>query len=509
MTDWYTENRQNRQLEELREQMSAASYEASNLRTRLSQVQGSMETRLQRLTTAFDAFVELSDIRFDLIGFADAAEVRRHAGQVLSALASGETPPAAGRDVAKYWLGPATEAVRGLVTDAPDDAALAEALRRDEFRTSTFLCLGLAALGRRNEVQAPWLDTAFGKLADDGTVTRVQRALWTTAARGGFGSEGLTVIVTRLKVPSTAAPQHWAGKVKERASKVLVSGPSFAEIAAHSKARAELSQLRAAVTTITSDPSVLEPDLDLAYAADGQPDPDSTSAVLRLLISEGSEPERGALARVAELRTQITGGTATGVGAIDDPAGAIDKLLTADLANADEPHLTATALRVVSAGVLADAEALAQTASLLSPGQVSKEIEWRQITLLPDGPDRQSLAAAEAAITESVEPLSVRELGGPIATAAGGLVVGIGFGLLLHPFWIVVGLAIIAIAGYNTWKARKKHAAEQADAVQRIGRLRVEVDRTVAELVEYRLGHRDRVTAVDADLADLRTRLQA
>ncbi len=79
MNDWYTENRQNRALDELRDQMAAAASEASTMRFRLSQIQGGMETRLQRLTTAFDAFVELSDIRFDLIGYADAAEARRYA----------------------------------------------------------------------------------------------------------------------------------------------------------------------------------------------------------------------------------------------------------------------------------------------------------------------------------------------------------------------------------------------------------------------------------------------
>lgn len=507
MNDWYTERRQNLQLDELRDQMASASYEASTLRTRLSQVQGSMETRLQRLTTAFDAFAELSDIRFDLIGFADAAEVRRHAGQVLSALASGETPPPAGRDVAKYWLGPATEAVRGLVTDAPDDAALAEALKRDEFRTSIFLCLALAALGRRNEVQAQWLETAFGKLADDGIVTRVQRALWTTAARGGFGVEGLTAIITRLKVPSTAAPQRWAVPVKDRVARVDPVGPNFKEISNQTKARAELSQLRTAVEAVTGDTSVLEPDRELAYVAGDKPDPDSTSAVLRQLISEGSEPERPALARVAELRAQISAGAEGGSGAIDDPAGAIDKLLGSDLRTTDEPHLAVTALRVVASGVLADAEVLAQTASLPSPGQVSREIEWRQVTLQTDGPEPLSLAKAEADITATVQPLTIQDLAGPVAIGAVGVVVAVGLGLV-HPFWIVVGLVILAAGGYRYWQARKKRSEEQGDTVRRIGRLREQAEQSAAELTTYRLGDSKRVAEVGADLEELRKRLQ-
>lgn len=508
MSDWYNERRQNHELEELRDQMAAASSEASTLRSRLSQMQGSMETRLQRLTTAFDAFSELSDIRFDLIGFADAAEVRRHAGQVLSALASGELPPAAGHDVPAYWLRPAVEAVQALIADAPDEEVLAEAMKRDEFRSSIFLCLALAALGRRNEVRAQWLDTAFGKLAADGTVTRVQRALWTTAARGGFGTDGLNAIVALLRVPSTAATQRWSAPVQGRVARVSPTGPDFKEISNQTKARAELSQLRTAVEAITGDTSVLEPDLQLAYVAGDKPDPDSNSAVLRLLISEGSEPERAALARVAELRAQISADAESAGGAIDDPAGPIDKLLATDLGNTEQPHLAVTALRVVSSGLLADAEALAQMASLPSPGQVSREIEWRQITLLTDGADQLSLAKAEAEITATVKPLSVGDLRGPLATAVAGVVVAVGLGLV-HPFWILVGLVTLAFGGYAYWTARKKRDGERADTVSRIGRLREQADQGVAELTAYRRGDGERVAAVAADLEELRKRLQA
>lgn len=70
---------------------------------------------------------------------------------------------------------------------------------------------------------------------------------------------------------------------------------------------------------ISGDTTVLEPDGDLAYAA-GEPDPDSTSALLRTLISEGSDAEREPLARVAGLRAKITGSTDTGHASITDPA---------------------------------------------------------------------------------------------------------------------------------------------------------------------------------------------
>lgn len=508
-SNWATDNAQNRALDELRDQMASVSSEASSLRFRLSQVQGSMETRLSRLTTAFDAFVQLSDIRFDLIGYADAAEVRRRAGQVMSALASGETPPAAGADVPAYWLWPAVEAVRGLAGGGNlDESMLTDAMQRDGRRTSLFLCLALASLGWRNEVRAQWLDTAFGQLAADGTVTRAQRALWTTAARGGFGIEGQNSIIARLKVPSTAATQRWAGHALARADKVKASGPAYPEIAGYSKARADLSRLRTAVEIITGDTSVLEPDRELAYAAGDKPDPDSTSALLRLLISEGSEPEQASLARIAELRRQIVQGDQTDDGAIDDSAGTVDALLQADLGNADEPHLAATALRVVAIGVAADAEVLAQTASMPTPPRVSQEIEWRTVDLLPDGPDRQSLAAAEGAIASSVQPLSAGDVKGPIAAVVAGVVVAVGLGLT-HPFWIVIGIMVVAVAGYSYWKAYKKRAEEQADAAHRISRLRNEAGEAAAQFAAYKADDRDRAAAIAVDLQEIKKRLEA
>ncbi|HEY0619398.1 MAG TPA: hypothetical protein VGD15_17475 [Kribbella sp.] len=508
MTDWYTENRQNKQLESLRDEMARASSETWTLRSQLSQLQGGMESRLSSLAAAFDAFVELSDIRYELIGFADAAEVRRHAGQVLSALASGDEPPAPGRKVAGYWLGPAVEALSGPASDDLAGGPLDEAMALDERRTSTFLCLALAALGRRNQVSSNWLSTAFGALAPDGTVTRVQRALWTAGARGGFGADGLNVVVQRLQVPEAASAERWLAPVEARSDMGAAPAPAFPELVDLVKTRSRLSRLRAAVETITGDTAVLEPDRDLAYGASEEPEPDSTSALLRLLISEGSEPERATLARITELRASITNGNATGGGSIDDPAGTVQKLLESDLRRSDEPHLAATALRVVAAGVMAGAEELARTASLPTPGQVTREIEWQRITLMPDGPEAQSIDWAESAIVGKVEPLSTSDLVGPGTIAAAGTAIAIGLSLL-HPFWIVVGLAAVAAGAYQYLKARKRKAAEHADAAARMGRLREKSAEAAAELAAYIATDADRATSIATDLEELRKRLSA
>lgn len=511
MTDWYTESRQNRQLQELQHEMSQAMYEASSLRSRLSQVQGGLESRLSRLATAFDAFVELSDIRYDLIGFADAAELRRHAGQVLSALASGEEPPPPVREVPGYWLGPALEALRELCTDvslpatdpaAPASSALEVALKRDARRTAVFLCLALASLGRRNQVRVEWLDSAFETLPADGTITRVQRALWTAGARGGFGVDGLNLIVGRLQAQIAGTGKNWLDAVESRANATKATGPDYVQIAAASKAQARLSRIRTAVETISGDTTVLEPDGDLAYAA-GEPDPDSTSALLRTLISEGSDAEREPLARVAGLRAKITGSTDTGHASITDPAGSVEDLLKEDLRKTDEPHLAAAALRVVAGEVLVNAEELAKTANSPSPQQVTTEIDWQQITLSADGPDAQSMATASAKISLSAPALSARNLAGPISFGAAGLLIAVGLGML-HWFWIIVGVAVIAYAVYGFVKARKQSREAQADANARIAALREKCITAAAELAEYQSQSAHRAATISTDLDQLR-----
>jgi hypothetical protein len=502
MSDWYVERRQDRELEELRSEMSLALSEASSLRSKVSQLQGSLDSRLRQLSDAFDAFVELSDIRYELIGFADAAEVRRHAGQVLAALASGQQPPAAGPKVANYWLQPAVATLHSLSSDVTDlpDGPLSEAMALDQARTSAFLCLALAALGRRDLVRTTWLETAFGTPAD-GKATRLQRALWSTGARGGLGADGLTLIVGRLQ--EQVKGLTWLDTVVSRAQLVQLAGPDFTEIATARNARARLGQLKAAVETIAGDTAVREPDRELAY---GEPDPDSASAVLRLLISEGSEPERQPLARVTELRSRIAD-TAAATGAITDPVDTIENLLRADLRRDDEPHLSATALRVVADGVLTDAEELAKTANTLVPTEVVCASGRREVTVLPDGPDPQSLAAAVAKINAEAPPLTVRALGGPIAIAATGLAVAAGLGGLLHPFWIVIGMVILGYAAARFWQARAQAAQAKADAEVQIAGLKEKANETAAALASYKASTRDREASIAADLEAIRRQL--
>src|SRR2546430_12749116 len=109
---------QSRRIQALREDMSAVSQSLAEarsstkrLQSELSKVTGSLELRLNRLSAAFDAFVEISDLRMTL-GLFDAHAKARHRARQLF----GENPlPGEPTDVEGYWLAPALAAVQFTV----------------------------------------------------------------------------------------------------------------------------------------------------------------------------------------------------------------------------------------------------------------------------------------------------------------------------------------------------------------------------------------------------------
>lgn len=512
MSNWWTDQKQNDELAQLRDEMTQTLSETSSLRSRLSEVQGGLQNKVDRLSTAFDAFVELSDLRYELAGFLDAAELRRYASRVLSALASGTPLPVPGNEVPQYWLGPAVEALIALhatapTEDTPLDGPLAEAMALDQRRTSIFLSLALAALGLRQQVRTEWLDVAFGVPAADGTLTRVQRVLWATAARGGFGADGLALVVKRLQSVDPPA-EGWLPKVEKRADPGPASGPGFPEVAEQEHARTRLARIRSAVEAITGDTEALEPDRDLGYAASSEPTPDSTAALLRQLIAEGSEPEQEPMARMAVLRTRITDDWKSTAEKLDDPAGTVEKLLQTDLSRKDEPHLVAAALRVIAPTILPGVEDLAQVAGRPSPAGVIVEDGQHSIEIRPDGPDPLELDKAARSIETSTGPLTPGQLAVPAVLAAAGALIAIGLGLL-NPLWIVLGLVLIGIGVFRYWNLRVGNAADRATAADKAARLRERCATVTDQLATYTKASADRQAAIANDVAELRRHLTA
>lgn len=561
MTDWWRERRQNEQLEDLQSEMSYARQQTSRLQSQLSQLQGGLQERVNRLSTAFDAFVELSDLRYEMAGFLEAAELRRYATRVLTAMASGTQLPPVGEPVAEYWLGPATEA---LVNGGEDEKALAAAMELDERRTSTFLALALAALGERHRVRTEWLDVAFGVLPSDGTVTRVQRVLWATAARGGFGTDGLALVVKRLQSVEPPA-DGWLPKLEKRGEAPRASGTRFEAVAEQESARTRLSRIRTAIESIANNTEAREPSPTLNYlppndasphahdttrdpghtpvtdsaritpravrrdtgrdlkrgsgrgsrgrdggrergSGVGAAAPDSTAGLLRLLISEGSEPERESLARVAVLRAQISGAGESAVERLEDSVGTVEDLLADDLAQTDDPHLAAAVLRVIGPSVLPAIDDLAQIAGRPSPTQIDVTGESHTIAIRPDGPDQLQLNTALSSIKQSAGTVSAGKYAIPAVLVGVGAVLAIGLGFV-NAIWIVAGLILIGIGAFRYWNIRTAAKNDRTAAADRATRLTDRCTTAAAQLADYTKSTESRQTSVTTDLTTIRQHL--
>src|SRR5262245_51216279 len=188
---WYNrtsyDRRQNERLDELSSQLSHQRSEAGRLQARLAQVQGDMQGRLNGLAVAFDAFVELCDLREELRAYQPVADARNRARRVVGRLVATRRgadlpvlppPGAPAPEVEDYWL---PRAVASLVArvqgdGAAADAALAEARDRDAARTDLFLCLAFTLSGRTEA--AVDLLPGLLDLQPDRPVTRAQRELW-------------------------------------------------------------------------------------------------------------------------------------------------------------------------------------------------------------------------------------------------------------------------------------------------------------------------------------------
>ena len=119
------------EIEGLHSQASAARSQAARLSSQLAKVQGSMETRLSALAAAFDAYVELGDVREQLAGDPDTSAVRRNATAAFEVLTRGGIPERLPDSTADYWLADAMNAVIALAAGSPDRVADARAVALD------------------------------------------------------------------------------------------------------------------------------------------------------------------------------------------------------------------------------------------------------------------------------------------------------------------------------------------------------------------------------------------
>ena len=84
-----------------------------------------------------------------------------------------------------------------------------------------------------------------------------------------------------------------------------------------------------------------------------------------------------------------------------------------------------------------------------------------------------------------------------------GLGVAIGLGIV-HPFWIVVGVVIVAVGAHRAWLTRTRITTDQADAAAQIAGLREKTAEAAAELATYKADAPERQKAITTDLEAIR-----
>jgi hypothetical protein len=418
---WWLGNRDvylRERAEELEGALASQAAAARQRETALARQTGSLEQRLNRLTELVDALAELGDLREELDLFIDARQARRGVQDLLVSLgafggadgavvgaANGSVAPP--DDVPEYWL---TAAARGLldVVDGGDEAgsrALVEARRRDDARTTDFVALVLALVGRADadEIVAPsHLVTLLPDTASS-PVTVLQRAIWTAAAGGALGKGGREAVAAWLAhISSNAArtvdetAQMWAGRRSvPRAARPDVRGLPV-------ETRTKLQKL-ADCEAILSRLRVTREAVGSGVAGDWRTG--FQAAVVRL-VDEGSPVERPIVRRMGELRRLTTSAAAAesrrGLVDPDASAGELIDLVDGDLLDEGaDPALTTLAWEAMEPAIIAVARLLAEQVAV-DEHELTVTMRIGAAEVLVDGSPLPATAAdaAEAAALE-------------------------------------------------------------------------------------------------------------
>jgi hypothetical protein len=474
MSDWWYgrtwyDRKQNERLEDLSYQVDHQRSEARRLRAQLSSVQGGLEQRLTRLTKAFDAFVELSDIREELRAFQPAVAARHRTRRVLNRLIGtagsvdglvlpsppSPSPSAAdpSSELPAYWLPSALAGlvaiVRGEEATTEAEAELAIARDCDATRTDLFLCLALL-LTERTDQAAGLLPTLLD-LHQDRPVTRAQRELWLAAADGRFGGRGRAIVVERLGALVAGLPDETRAREVEAWRSVIegiggarVAVPAFpkpaeppSDLVAPIRAARQLAALAAWHREAVAAPvSTDEPTSD-----DDPPDP--LYGLLQELVDEGAPEEQPLLIRAAELRRMVEadgGAPPPAPARWHAPAEPPLSLLQADVRSA-EPGRRAVAARAGAPLLTAVADRLTAAAAQPLPMQTAVRVGRYTISYGLMGPDQAIVAAAKADAVAAPPPLGNRGTRtGWAMVASACVIVAIGFVINLAGLGVVLGL---------------------------------------------------------------------
>ncbi|GAB3710021.1 hypothetical protein [Nocardiopsis nanhaiensis] len=363
----YSQHRRIRDLEErLSDSQSQLSRERTHLRSKLGQIQGTLEERLDRVSATLDAFMELTDIRADLAMFDDAALARHRTLQLLDGAA---LPDLTLKDVPGYWLVPAAHGLHALLNDDVSKARVRfdEAAELDHERARCFTALA-APLTRPEHARTLGASVAadmLPHLPGPGTrLNRVQRALWLLTADGSYGEDAREHLLRSTSRAWSAedvripAANQWIRLSPVEGRRRGTRESSSLRRAQAAQALGDLRERVARLTALGSEDTPFE------VLAHDQASTGFLTETLRLLVEEGTAEEAPLLVQADRLRSVIEDNRAgQAIQAWSDPVETVGTLLQRDLSREDAPaHRRTFALALQRTALLDTADTLVERA---------------------------------------------------------------------------------------------------------------------------------------------------
>lgn len=474
--DWWFRDRDyvlRENLEALEASNAAAASRSARLSSQLSRLQGSLEHRLNALSAAFDAYVELGDVREQLAAYGEAAAIRREAVAAIGALGDGRPATPIDDRGTGYWVAAATNAVIARLSGSPDTAAEA-GLRSQEPDAATFLVAALGALGRGTEVTddvVALLHSADGQLDDH------QLVLWHAVVRGDFGPYVIGTVLAGWHDQLDSRPAtDWLDWASQQGAKV---------------GRDAVDWIEDQAGALSADHDHSDPSAQADPVAEDQlPERGGLRGLVLELINSGFGDEKQLLATARDLRARIEHPNSSMAPADGEAAVAktavVDAVRSAFLALPASPAragIFAAMAPALGAAVEAEAPRLLST----RPAVVPVRIAGMSVDVTPEGPDPTALAAATAAADRWADPAAAKgRLYAFGAAAVLCAVIALVLAVAGIAIWLAVLLLIAAVitgilgvrtllAGRREDERRRQEAAERdrsiTDAVQKASRI--------------------------------------
>ncbi|MBB4938051.1 hypothetical protein FHR32_002356 [Streptosporangium album] len=418
-------------------------------------------------------------------------ELHRYAEALLASLAADTAPsmtPPDLSDVTDYWLAPAVEALELIMRGEDALGPLGRAAQLDEQRTALFLCLALAVSGQGEAIHASWLGIAFGELSADRPVTHGQRALWLAAARGAYGPAGKIFVLRKLdSVPmqAEAAPERWLSALIPHEPAIVIP-PSLVDF----PELAELPELAEPVQAADQLSRLLGRCVEITSVREGTGGKPVNRAGRPATVWIEGEP-------LTVLRRLI------GSGGPEGPMNALTGHLLTDLQPGSDPHLAAIALHMAAPTVRAAAENLARATEVDPPESVTMPLLGHRVVLRPEGPEPESLAAAQKHITTEGVPVRGRPWLAYALFVLGAVTL---VAALVTPMTLplaALALALAAAGGHRLWQRRRDERADVEYVTAQLAELRELADGAVWALHEYARESEKRAQTAASDLAEL------